>query len=566
MSGCLGLYLGEKIIKYAKVEIDSQNRVDIKKTGVRFVARDKFETVRSMLQEVNQEEYPVSINLLTETYDNLKLINKLSKSDLAKVINIEYEDICEKKGLNPNYFEKKYVVSNNENAEDETLNVLMVREKKETLDLIKKSLPGVEIGGLIPQRATIKNLVQPSEQNYILLNFEEQTQVITVLKGEVVKSSFITMGVANVLEALAQNLNSYEKAYEICKAMNVYGENTGNIPVECERLAEPIIQEMIHRVETNILESKKDINKIYITGTGTMFTNLDLLFKEYFGIETVLLKPWFIDLKAHENNLSEILEVNSAISLAYEVLLPTSKSLNFATGEKMKGKLFGFLGGKGKEKSNSKEKIAEVNMTEEEKELALTRANLQTDIEKNKANKKVKIGSPNLEKVSSIVTNLDIVVGCALVTYIAIGLFFDMQIVSSKKEFVDKSREIGQLTQTIQSDLDYVNGQKKQYEEVNKYIDETLEKINNKEIGKLSTYNVAHFMQSVMSTIPANVKVQSITSNDSKHVKMKIVSTTYNELGYFVSKLKLEGTLNNIKIDKVLHGSEIQIEIGGDLP
>lgn len=571
MNGCLGIYLGEKIIKYAKVVMDSQNRIDIKKTGVKFVERDKFETVRAILEEINQENYPVSVNLLTETYDNLKLINKLSKSDLAKVINIEYEDICERKGITPENFEKKYYISPNENKEDETINVLMVREKKETLNLIKKSLPGVQLSGLIPQRLTVKNLVQPSEQNYILLNFEEQTQVITVVKGQIKKSSFITIGVANVLEALAQNLNSYSKAYEVCKAMNVYGENTGNIPVECERIAEPIIQEIIHRVETNIIDVKNDINKIYITGTGTMFTNLDLLFKEYFGIDTVLLKPWFIDLKAYENNLSDILEVNSAISLAYETLMPTYGSLNFAKEDDVKKKFLSMFSlkpkSKAKETKEEAPKIAEVNMTEEEKELALTRENLNKDIVKSKEKKKIKIGTPNFTKVNGILINLDIILSCALVTYILIGYFFDMQILANKEEFSDKSNEINQLTSSIQGDLDYLNGQKKQYEDVNKYVEEVVEKIHNKEIGKLTTYNVAHFMQSVMTTIPGNVKVVKISSNDAKHVTMIMTSTTYNELGYFVSKLKLEGTLNNIKINKVQHGTEeIQIEIGGDLP
>lgn len=568
MSGCLGLYLGEKTIKYAKIVIDSQNRVEIKKTGIKFVERDKFETIRALLPEINQENYPVSINLLSETYDNIKLINKLSKSDLVKVIDIEYEDICEKKGLNPIEFEKRYFVSPNENSNDETLDVILVKDKKVNLNHIKKSLPGVQISGLIPHRLSINNLVPPSEKNYILINFEEQTQISTVIKGEIKKSSFITVGFANVLEALAQNLNSYEKAYQTCKAMNVYGENTGNIPVECERIAEPIIQDVIHRVETTILEAKNDINKIYITGIGTMFANIDLLFKEYFGIETLLLKPYFIDVKVYENNLADILEVNSAISLAYETLMPRYKELNFAGNEKSKNKFLEMIMGKSKPKDKKEEKvkIAQVNMTDEEKELALTRANLASDTAKVKENNKVKLAAPNIEKVTTILTNIDIVLGCALMTYVAIGLFFDAQINFNKKDFLEKAQEINGLTQTIQGDLDYINGQKKQYEEVNKYVDTMLEKINNGEIGKLSTYNVAHFMQSVMSTIPANVKLLNVSSNDSKHVTMVIQSTTYNELGYFISKLKLEGTLKNIKINKVTHAEKIEIEIGGDLP
>ncbi len=560
MSGCLGIFIGEKIVKYAKLNSNAQGRVTIGKTGIKFINRDKFETIRELLNEVNHENLPISINLLSESYENITLINKLSKADMAKVINIEFEDICEKKGLRPNDFEKKYTITG-EDQKNEAINITLVREKKETLNTIKESLPGTNIAGIIPQRLAIPNLVPPSESNYIIVNLEEQTQVITVIKGKVKKNTFITLGIGNILEALSENLNSYTKAYEVCKAMNVYGENTGNVPVECERLAEPIIQDMIHRIESQIMEIKNDVNKIYITGVGTMFSNIDLLFKEYFNMDATLLKPHFIDEKANLANLGDILEVNSAISLAYEVLYPRYKDLNFAKGKTMSEKISEMLTPKKKE---PKKLVSTVNMTEEERELAKTRENLQKDIKK--AKKPLVIENVNFDKITSTISKINIVASCALVTYMAIGIFFDMQIVNSQSDFLEKSKEINEITRKIDDDIKYVESQTKEYQEVNNYVSTTIEKINNKEIGKLSTYNVAHFMQSIMSVIPANVNVESLSSNDSKHVTMNVKATTYNELGYFISKLKLEGTLNNIKINKITHGAEIQVEIGGDLP
>ena len=560
MSGCLGIFIGEKIVKYAKLNSNAQGRVTIGKTGIKFINRDKFETIRELLNEVNHENLPISINLLSESYENITLINKLSKADMAKVINIEFEDICEKKGLRPNDFEKKYTITG-EDQKNEAINITLVREKKETLNTIKESLPGTNIAGIIPQRLAIPNLVPPSESNYIIVNLEEQTQVITVIKGKVKKNTFITLGIGNILEALSENLNSYTKAYEVCKAMNVYGENTGNVPVECERLAEPIIQDMIHRIESQIMEVKNDVNKIYITGVGTMFSNIDLLFKEYFNMDATLLKPHFIDEKANLANLGDILEVNSAISLAYEVLYPRYKDLNFAKGKTMSEKISEMLTPKKKE---PKKLVSTVNMTEEERELAKTRENLQKDIKK--AKKPLVIENVNFDKITSTISKINIVASCALVTYMAIGIFFDMQIVNSQSDFLEKSKEINEITRKIDDDIKYVESQTKEYQEVNNYVSTTIEKINNKEIGKLSTYNVAHFMQSIMSVIPANVNVESLSSNDSKHVTMNVKATTYNELGYFISKLKLEGTLNNIKINKITHGAEIQVEIGGDLP
>ena len=73
-------------------------------------------------------------------------------------------------------------------------------------------------------------------------------------------------------------------------------------------------------------------------------------------------------------------------------------------------------------------------------------------------------------------------------------------------------------------------------------------------------------MQKVMKFIPKNVQLLTIQSDDNKHVTISAKSSSYAALGYFVSQLKLEGIIDNVKINSVAHGSEIQVSIGGDLP
>ena len=104
------------------------------------------------------------------------------------------------------------------------------------------------------------------------------------------------------------------------------------------------------------------------------------------------------------------------------------------------------------------------------------------------------------------------------------------------------------------------------YKEINEMVNDVLNKIQQNEIGALRTYNVANFMQKVMKFIPKNVQLITIESNDNKHVTISAKSGSYAALGYFVSQLKLEGIINNVKIDSVSHGAEIQVSIGGDLP
>ena len=97
-------------------------------------------------------------------------------------------------------------------------------------------------------------------------------------------------------------------------------------------------------------------------------------------------------------------------------------------------------------------------------------------------------------------------------------------------------------------------------------VNDVINKIQSNDIGNLRTYNVANFMQKVMKFIPKNVQLVTIESNDNKHVTITAKSSSYAGLGYLISQLKLEGIINNVKVDKVTHGTEIEVSIGGDLP
>ena len=106
----------------------------------------------------------------------------------------------------------------------------------------------------------------------------------------------------------------------------------------------------------------------------------------------------------------------------------------------------------------------------------------------------------------------------------------------------------------------------KQYTTLNDFVSDTVEKIREGKNGKYTTYNVANFMQKIAKYIPENVELQTISSDDNKSVTIVAKSSSYAELGYFISQLKLKGILTNIKTGNVQTGSYITVTIGGDLP
>ena len=160
----------------------------------------------------------------------------------------------------------------------------------------------------------------------------------------------------------------------------------------------------------------------------------------------------------------------------------------------------------------------------------------------------------------------NLVAATLLVGYTIFGSVYYAQTTKVEKNIRSSIEEIEGQLGNIQQDVAYVNQNKSKYQEINEMVEDVLNKIQKNEIGALRTYNVANFMQKVMKFIPNNVQLISIESNDNKHVTITAKSSSYSALGYFVSQLKLEGIINDVKVNSVTHGSEIQVSIGGDLP
>ena len=108
MSTCLGLYVENNIIKYAKVSKDNEN-LKIDSFGIKF-----YEKLSDAIQQVIEETYsyktPISINLSNEEYHYFSLFSLLNKKDMQNVVHTEFESICYDNGVNKDAFETRYVL------------------------------------------------------------------------------------------------------------------------------------------------------------------------------------------------------------------------------------------------------------------------------------------------------------------------------------------------------------------------------------------------------------------------------------------------------------------------
>ena len=136
----------------------------------------------------------------------------------------------------------------------------------------------------------------------------------------------------------------------------------------------------------------------------------------------------------------------------------------------------------------------------------------------------------------------------------------------SNKDIDKKIQNLNAQTEEINSDISYISKNTQEYKDVNDEVEDLKNKIESNQIGKFSTYNVASLLQNIIKILPENVRLVNISSDDNKYVTIKASSSEYEDLGYFFAQVKLEGVLNNPKINKVENGETTTIEIGGDLP
>lgn len=524
MGSCLGIYIGDKIVKYAKLAYDEKSKsMRVSSCGVKHVVGEKTEIIHGIVEETDSANIPLAINISNATYSTINVLKQLGKNDVLSMIDLEVFEIATKLGVNEKLLTYRYLDLNTDRSEANNKIIIAAYERAELDKYLK--LSKIKPSGIYPISFVLDNIVDKQVQDYMYINIDETTDVITVNQGEIREISEFPIGMGNILSETAAYCGSTSKAYELCKSINVYTEEVGINDVEVEKIVEPVLQDILHRIEEKIKQNRFSPSKIYISGMGTLFTNIDLLFSDYFGIESVVAKPYFVSEGENEIAMPNIVECVESIALAHEYLKPSKDNINFAS---------------------SKTSEKNIKMVEFKNKLG----NMNVGIDKIKA--------------SLIFAN--VIAGVVLLLYIAFGIIYGMQTDRIFEKVSKDSESIQAELTKIQNDVSYIKENTDKYSNVNSFVEETVRKIEGNEIGKYSTYNVANFMQKIIRYIPKGVEIETISSNDNKHVTMVAKSDSYSGIGYFVSQIKLQEILINVVVEKVSHTSYVTVTIGGDLP
>ena len=131
------------------------------------------------------------------------------------------------------------------------------------------------------------------------------------------------------------------------------------------------------------------------------------------------------------------------------------------------------------------------------------------------------------------------------------------------KSVLAETEKVDTAIASAKSDASYLDGLSSNYEEITNKLATILAKIN-KQTRK--TYDIPNFLSKLMFIMPANVTVKTIEIKDTGVVTINAESGQYAQLGYLVSKIKLEGALQNVEMNVQSVDSNIKIQIEGELP
>ena len=538
MSSCLGLYIEKNVIKYAKVTKEREI-LKVEAFGVKI-----YEKIGEALEQIISETFsyniPISVNLSDEIYNYFYMFSLLNKNDLKKAIDTEFESYCFEKKINKNVFETRYAISNEIDDKDK-VKIIHISSDKTSISKLTQLLANYKLSTITPIGTSISNIasIQPKE-NILIVNIEEQTIITSIINQKVYDIQKLEIGSKEILTQIKEKENSYLKAYEICKESTIYtmeGKELQEKENEYLDYIMPTIYKIVTQVQEYVQNSQAKYDKIYITGTMSVVSNIDLYFQEFFNNEKCeILKPYFIteNLKI---NIKDYIEVNSAIAVGMQGLGYGIRNMNFKNPS-FSDKMPEWL-------------KLDMSLTKKEKK------NYNVDFS-------LKGKFDNTEKwllrLSSGVLILSIL-------YSLFSIYINKQITCKMSEADEVAKYTDSQIQLVKNDINATNQKASQYKD----LENNLRDINDKVEDNLNMKgSVPNLLISIMAVIPQQVQITEIentSSNNNKHIVINAQSKYYDELGYFKAKLKEDGILKNVVSTQGEKQEEfVKIVIEGDMP
>lgn len=551
MSSCLGLYIENNIIKYAKVSKDHDNlRID--SFGIKFYDNID-EAVKQIINETYSFKTPISVNLSDEKYTYADLFSLLNKNDLEKAVSTEFDYFCNENGKNRNALEYRRLLVPNLEDKDKITSLYVYSDKSNIAGKLQ-ILDGYKVSNILPLPIAIANLSKFNDRaNSVIVNIEKNTSLTFIVNGKVHKVEIINDGMKNIFDNIIVKENSYAKAYEICKNTTIYTSQGRNLQVEENEYMEdimPVLYGIVERTKEIIRESGIDVGNIYITGLAAAINNIDLYFQENFPDKKCeILSPFFIKKANVKLNIRDYIEVNSAIALALQGVGMGSKEVNFKN--------------KGAFDQLSQLLTMEIGKPSKTSKKSNQNSNAQNFIDKFKDMFKSDF-SKSLDNIEKNMIRFGAGILLLIIMYTGFTNIIVNQINKKDKEIENYIKNSEEKISTITNNTMLINQREEQYVSLVNKINEENNKLTQSYARKNALPN---FLTEIMFNIPKEVQLISIKNPTEKSIRIEAQSKEYEQLGYFIAKIKNEGILNGVTATSGEKQNEfVVITIEGNLP
>ena len=548
MQNCLGIYIENNLIKYAKVSKD-RNSFKVDAFGIEFY-EDLNKTIKKIVEETFSFNTPIAINLANERYLYFDIFALLSKNDIQKTVETEFETFCDENKYNQKAFETRYaLVSSIENKE--RIKAIQVIVNKIELNKQKQYLEKHNLAGILPIGTAIAGITRvDKKENVLIVNMEDKTTLTSIYDRQIYNVETIDNGSQEVLEKINKTENSMKKSYEICKSTTIY---TANVLEEAQEQAHlediiPTLYLICQKVKETVENAPVKISTVYLTGTLSVINNIDLYFQEFLSeTDCKILKPSIIEGNITQINIKDYIEVNSAIALAMQALGEGIQSLNFRKPnfmDQLKQILNADVSfGSKKEKSGEKNSKLGKIFDNVPKDFSL---------------------KGNLDKTEVMLTRVAVAIILINLIFVAFSkiLFNQMQ---KKEQDIDglitsENSEIGRINKDINS----LNTKNTKYTSLTEELKAINDKISN--IAEMKN-SIPNLLNQIMYIIPEGVQLTLIQNTTGKKMLIEAQASDYDQLGYFIAKIKVDGILSNaVSSSSQKSGDVVTVKIEGELP
>ena len=555
MQSCLGLYMENNLIKYAKVSKDKEN-FRIESFGIKFFDNIE-ETIKQIVNETYSFKTPIAVNLTDEKYTYAQLFSLLNKKDLEKAVNTEFDYFCNETSKNRRALAFRNILISNLQDKDRITSLYSYTDKS---DIVRKLqiLDAYSVRNVLPLPLVISNLSTfANKKNAVIVNIEKNTSVTTIVNGKVQKVDIIDYGTREILDSIMLRENSYEKAYEILKNTTIYTSQGKGLQLDENDYLEdiiPTLYKIVENLKDVISKNEIDIGNIYITGLAAVINNIDLYFQENFpDKECEILSPFFVQKTNIKLNIKDYIEVNSAIALALNGLGIGSKEINFkkSNGLEKFSEMFKVEVGSKKEKTENKEKAENTERK-------------QPDFIKKLKDLFTENTGTSLDRIEMTMMRTAIGLLLLLIIYVIFTASTISKINKKDLEMQNYITDAQNKIADIEKNTKLVTDRETQYKDLIAKIDEANNKLTESYARKNALPNL---LTEIMFNIPKEVQLISIQNTSGKEIKIEAQSKEYEQLGYFVAKIKNEGILTNVTSTSGVKQTEyVKITIQGNLP